>query len=428
MPAHEHSAGPTPQQSRILWNALTALAVIALLGVAGLVFLGFISFLSWSYPVLLPLGLAVIIALVLEPAVNFAHRRGMPHGTATLGVCGLAVVVFLLFWAFLLPPLFGEAGTFFSKLPGWIDEGFNKLESLEKVEPVETVPAATTTNAPASGAPTVDTGAAPAPAPSPTRPRHSDFAVKYLRPMLSRSQFQDWMKQNLPLLEQSLEQKAAQLVSSAMGPVGQALGFALGFGFVPIYVYYFLADQDRIVRHWHDYVPLRDSPLRREIIAVLTEINEVLVKYFRGQIVVAAVDGLLTGIGLTIIGIPYSLMLGVMTGALSLVPFLGIIASILPALLLGFVYGHGLFKPIGVVVVFAAVQLIESMLVTPRVQSHSTGLHPLTIIIGILFWSMLLPGLLGPVVAVPLTCAIVVLLRRYVWQQRRGAVAPSAEK
>jgi predicted PurR-regulated permease PerM len=420
MAAHEHGAGPTPQQSRILWSALTALAVIALVGVAGLVFLGFISFLSWSYPVLLPLGLAVIIALVLEPAVNFAHRRGLEHRTATLGVCGLAAVVFLLFWAFLLPPLFAEAGTFFAKLPGWIDEGFNKLESLESVPVPGTSPVVSTNEAATNGGPVIATIAAPS---APARPRHSDFAVNYIRPILSRSQFQDWMKQNLPVLEQSLEQKVAQMISSAMGPVGQALGFALGFGFVPIYVYYFLADQDRIARHWHDYVPLRDSPLRREIISVVTEINQVLVRYFRGQIVVAAVDGLLTGIGLTIVGIPDSLMLGVMTGALSIVPFLGIIASILPALLLGFVYGQGLFKPIGVLVVFALVQLIESMLVTPRVQSHSTGLHPLTIIVGILFWSMLLPGLLGPVVAVPLTCALVVLMRRYVWQLRPAAAA-----
>ncbi len=55
-------------------------------------------------------------------------------------------------------------------------------------------------------------------------------------------------------------------------------------------------------------------------------------------------------------------------------------------------------------------------------QSHSTGLHPLAIILGILFWSMLLPGLLGPIVAVPLTCAVVVLLRRYVWQVNKSAL------
>ena len=70
-------------------------------------------------------------------------------------------------------------------------------------------------------------------------------------------------------------------------------------------------------------------------------------------------------------------------------------------------------------VVFALVQMSESMFITPRVQSHSTGLHPVWIILGILFWSLLLPGLLGPVVAVPLTCAVVVLLRRYVWETHK---------
>ena len=138
----------------------------------------------------------------------------------------------------------------------------------------------------------------------------------------------------------------------------------------------------------------------------------------------AACNGLLTSIGLVAIGIPYGLILGIMTGALSIVPFFGIIASILPALLLGFLSGQEMgqtgrwcwwFLP--------RCSFANRCSSRPRVQSHSTGLHPLTIIIGILFWSMLLPGLLGPVVAVPLTCAVVVLMRRYVWQNRMRIIS-----
>jgi predicted PurR-regulated permease PerM len=215
----------------------------------------------------------------------------------------------------------------------------------------------------------------------------------------------------------------ANVIYSALGPVGQAFGFVLGFGFVPIYVYYFLSDQESISNHWHEYVPLRRSRLRDEVVSVLAEINHSLVSYFRGQIIVAACNGVLTFIGLWIIGVPYSLVLGIITGALSIVPFLGIICSIIPALLLGFLSAKDdstlqWLRPVMVLCVFAVVQGCESMFITPRVQSHSTGLHPLTIIIGILFWSMLLPGLLGPIVAVPLTCAAVVLLRRYVWLER----------
>ena len=78
-------------------------------------------------------------------------------------------------------------------------------------------------------------------------------------------------------------------------------------------------------------MPLRRSSLRDEVVSVLAEINTSLVGYFRGQIVVAGCNGVLTFIGLWAIGIPYSLVLGIMTGALSIVPFLGIIASIIPA-------------------------------------------------------------------------------------------------
>ena len=82
---------PTPRQRRILWNALTAVAALSLLVVAALTFYGFITFLSWSYPILLPIGLAVIVALVLDPIVSFLQKRGLKRETATLTVCLLAV-------------------------------------------------------------------------------------------------------------------------------------------------------------------------------------------------------------------------------------------------------------------------------------------------------------------------------------------------
>ena len=237
---------------------------------------------------------------------------------------------------------------------------------------------------------------------------------------------QAWLKTNASLRgQETIQKNLANLVYSALGPVGQAFGFLLGFGFVPIYVYYFLADQEEITRHWHEYVPLRRSKLRDEVVSVLAEINTSLVSYFRGQIIVAGCNGMLTFIGLWAIGVPYSLVLGIITGALSIVPFLGIICSIIPAVLLGFLSAKNdptlqWLRPVLVLGVFAVVQMTESMFVSPRVQSHSTGLHPLVIILGIIVWSALLPGLLGPIVAVPLTCAVVVLLRRYVWLQKKA--------
>ncbi len=389
---------PTPSQRRVLWTAVTALAVLSLLGVAALVFFGFITFLSWSYPILLPIGLAVIIALVLEPLVDFVQKRGMHRQAATLLVCLLTVIGFLLFWAFLLPPLVAQTGDFFKSIPTMLNEGVAKLQtSMDSLPAPSPVPSSQ--------------------APATTQPNENESTH-------APSKIEAWLKGNIPALEQALEKNLVSLAYSALGPVGQAFGFLLGFGFVPIYVYYFLADQERITHHWHELVPLRRSNMRDEVVSVLAEINTSLVSYFRGQIIVAACNGVLTFIGLWAIGIPYSLVLGIITGALSIVPFLGIIASIIPALLLGFLSAKNdptlqWLRPVLVLGVFALVQLSESMFITPRVQSHSTGLHPLAIILGILFWSLLLPGLLGPIVAVPLTCAVVVLLRRYVWQNAK---------
>jgi len=404
-------AYPTDQQRRLLWTALTALALTALLGVAALIFLGFITFLSWSYPILLPIGLAVIIALCLEPFVAFTQKRGLKRDTATLLVCLLAAIVFVLFWAYPLPALVGQVGSFFKTLPATLQDGITKLQATIS-SPSEGTP-------PTSGTPIAPTTAEASPTPgSPAEP--VAIAPRESRSDSGHTLIQTWLKDNLPAIQQEVQKNLANVMYSSLGTVGQAFGFMLGFGFVPIYVYYFLADQDRIANHWHDYVPLRRSPLRDEVVSVLGEINRVLVNYFRGQIVVAACNGLLTFIGLWAIGVPYSLVLGVITGALSIVPFLGIIASIVPTLLLAFLSAKAdptwqWLKPVLVLGVFGLVQMSESMFITPRVQSHSTGLHPLAIILGILFWSMLLPGLLGPIVAVPLTCAVVVLLRRYVW-------------
>jgi predicted PurR-regulated permease PerM len=418
------SSYPTPRQRQMLWTALTAIAVLSLVGVAGLVFFGFIAFLSWSYPILLPIGLAVIIALVLEPVVAFLQRkRGIKRETATLLVCLLSVVLFLLFWAFLLPGIVSEAGGFFKSLPDLVNNGVAKLET-SLTAPEEKSPLQLKPTEPAPLITDDSTNELSLVAPPPPAPKlalhetpHVDDERAYMHSVM-----QDWLKKNLPAIQEAIQKSVGNLIYSAVGPVGQAFGFLLGFGFVPIYVYYFLADQDR-VSNWHELVPLRRSALRDEVVVVISEINTSLVSYFRGQIIVAGCNGLLTCIGLAVIGIPYSLVLGIITGALSIVPFLGIIASIIPALLLGFLSAKDdstqqWLRPLLVIVVFTVVQMTESMFITPRVQSHSTGLHPLVIIIGILFWSMLLPGLLGPIVAVPLTCAVVVLLRRYVWQEK----------
>jgi predicted PurR-regulated permease PerM len=361
--------GPSAEQSQLIWSAVTIVALAAILAVAGIAFEGFLLLLNWSYPIMMPLGVAVLVALVAKPVVDYLENRGLNRIATTLAVCVLLVVGFVIFWAFVLPPVYNETVGFVHDMPQKIDDAKKQL----------------------------------------------------LAETAGMQQVNGWLQANLPAFQRDVPTYLGRAVSHVLAPVGSAFGFILGFGFVPIYVFYFIADEGHFARHWQEFVPLRPGRARNEAIAVLGEFSLVLVSYLRGQIIVAAVDGVLTFIGLALIGVQYSLVLGLITGALSIVPFLGIIVSILPALVLAYISAGNdttwmWLEPLLVLIVFAVVQMIESMFVSPRVQSHSTGLHPLVIILGILIWSMLLPGLLGPIVAVPLTCAAVVLLRRYVWR------------
>jgi predicted PurR-regulated permease PerM len=103
-------------------------------------------------------------------------------------------------------------------------------------------------------------------------------------------------------------------------------------------------------------------------------------------------------------------------GTLSIVPYLGVVSSLVPALLVAYSQTNGNWGYVLLTAgVFCVVQLCEGMFISPKIMGDRTGLHPLTIIVSILVWSILLGGLLGAILAVPLTATLKVLLNRYVW-------------
>ena len=99
-------------------------------------FFGFVAFLSWCYPILLPIGLAVLIALLLEPLVStLQKKRKMKRENAALAACLLTVIAFILFWAFLSGPLIDSGARFFQNLPDYFSTGLEKLNQATTVEP-----------------------------------------------------------------------------------------------------------------------------------------------------------------------------------------------------------------------------------------------------------------------------------------------------
>jgi predicted PurR-regulated permease PerM len=132
------------------------------------------------------------------------------------------------------------------------------------------------------------------------------------------------------------------------------------------------------------------------------------------------------------VGLDFGLLIGITLCFLGLIPYLGIILCWIPAVIIASVqpspwFLHGAewwVFPVVVTGIFVAVNQLDGLVVTPKIVGESVGLHPMTVIASVFIWSLLLGGLLGAILAVPLTATVKVLLRRYIWQ-RREIIEPS---
>jgi predicted PurR-regulated permease PerM len=198
---------------------------------------------------------------------------------------------------------------------------------------------------------------------------------------------------------------------------------------VPIYLFFFLKERPRIEKRWKEYLPLRASPLKDEVAEVLSQINNYIIAYFRGQLLVCLVDGVLIGIALTVIGLNFAPLIGILVVVLTMIPYIGIIVCWVPAVLIAAFQWGDWWHPFLVTIIFIVIQNLEGMFYAPRIVGNSVGLHPMTVIVSIFVWGLLIGGLLGPILAVPLTATLKVLLARYVWGRRlREKVMHSVEQ
>jgi predicted PurR-regulated permease PerM len=194
-------------------------------------------------------------------------------------------------------------------------------------------------------------------------------------------------------------------------------GELVGLVLVPIYAFYLLLEKRGIRSKWTNYLPVQDSHLKEEIVFVLSSINDYLIAFFRGQVLVAICDGFLYGLGFLVIGLPYAILLGAAAMVITIIPLIGAIIIFATAMIIALVQFHDWKHPLLVLVVFGIVQALESVVISPRIMKGRVGLHPLTIIIAVMVGTTLLGGLLGGVLAIPLTAVLRVLMERYIWKR-----------
>ena len=403
---------PSARQAKVIWLALSGLAIAVLVSlIVGLVWgLGIVvRILS---PVLWPLAVAGVLAYLLDPVVDFFERGKMSRPRAIVTVFLLALLLLGLFFGSIVPQLVTETRDLAAKIPHYTSNAQQRVEDwithppelirkfIERMkgnQPPTPAPTTTqtTTNGVSTNAPGPETISSPPPPASATNAP--------------------------PLLGGGFDN---QTLRTASGWVASWFGILAGVALVPVYTFYFLFEKRGISSNWTGYLPVADSRFKEELVFVLNSINNYLIAFFRGQVLVAICDGVLYGIGFLLIGLPYALLIGVAAIALTIIPFLGAITICVISLIIAAVTFGDWQHPLLVLVVFGVVQGLEGVIISPRIMGDRVGLHPVTIIIAVMVGTTLLGGLLGGILAIPLTAALRVVMFRYVWKRDQNQTAP----
>ena len=419
---------PTAFQKSALWTAITAVSVTAVGAIAvGLVYL-ITRVIAFLQPILIPFAVAGVIAYLLDPAVRWIEGRGASRQRAVWLVFAAFILALLGLGLWIGPKIGRQTSNLDERIMSYSQTAgtalLNWTKGMEERFGLQLLHPNSDKSKP-QPAPATEKAREPSP---PADAAASDAAADGVPEDLADFDLQqflsgEWVRTSLPVVLKNLW----NITKSSVGGFLGVFGFLLSMIIVPLYLYYFLIESAKIKSTWSDYLPLRASAFKDEVVSCLTEINGYLIAFFRGQLFVSMINGLATGIGLMILGLDFGLLIGLSLCILGIIPYLGIALCWIPAAVIASVQtGAGIFPdaspwwalPLAVTAVFLIVQQVDGFFITPKVVGESVGLHPMTVIVSVFLWTLLLGGLLGAILAVPMTASTKVLFQRYVWRAR----------
>lgn len=360
----------SPFQRRLIATAMALLAAVAIVLVLFGVFRLLQSFVSVFSGVLWPLAVAGILAMILRPLVSWSEQTlGFGRVPSIVLLYVLVVVAAAGLLALVLPLLFEQAVTFVEKAPQiWANL---RAEALSAFPQVQT----------------------------------------FLADTIGEQRLESYTRSVSDQIAKVIE-LIVPAARDLVDRVSVVLSIGTGLAIVPVYLFFFLkTDRDPTVdlNEQLEFLPKR---WRDDLVFLAREFAGSMEAFFRGQILIGLIMGVLLAAGFSLVGLNFGLGLGLAIGALNIIPYFGTIIG------LGLVIPIAYFQPEGGLAlvgsalgVFVAVQVVEGYVLTPRIMGEQTGLHPLTIIIAIFFWGVALDGLLGMVLAIPLTAFFVVFWR-----------------
>jgi sporulation integral membrane protein YtvI len=300
--------------------------------------------------VLLPFFLAIILAYILNPLVEFLENRHVPRYLGILLIYAIFFTLLLIIGLTTIPTLILELQKLGEKIPEYT--------------------------------------------------RHIQQFILTLQ--------SDYRRINIPesirlVLDQNiieLQTAAQDVVERVTDTVLSLFSHTFTILIIPLLVYYLLRDMDSLKR---SFVMLFPRRYRQWVAAMGSEMDRTLGAYFRGMLLICILVGIMTYLGLVILGVDFALLLGIIAGITNIIPYFGPLIGAVPAVLISLLSSPAL--ALKVILVFVIVQQIESQLIAPQVLGRSLGLHPLIVIFVLIVGGKLF-GLVGLIFAVPFTAMI----------------------
>lgn len=330
------------------WSAKVALALIAAVGA-----------LVWLLgPILTPFVLSAGLAYLGDPVADRLERARLSRTWAVVIVFTVLTVIVLSVLGVLVPMLLDQLREFIGNIPRYV-------EWLQE-----------------KGLPGIGI---------------------YVPAELRLENLTDKVSENLP--------QAGGIAKDILGTLtrsgGAVLAFLAGALLVPVVTFYLMRDWDRLVAWVDSMIPRNAQPVVRQL---ARETDEVLSGFLRGQLLVMLVLGVVYSVGLWLVGVKLSLLIGLGAGLVSFVPYLGFIAGLLAAGIAVLVQTQEFMPLLYVLLVFAVGQVLESSLLTPWLVGDRIGLHPVAVIFAVMAGAQLF-GFVGMLLGLPVAAIIAVLLR-----------------
>ena len=236
---------------------------------------------------------------------------------------------------------------------------------------------------------------------------HEHVTMNDVKAIITQEGFVDAVKQGVP--------KIWDIISQSFNILTSLFSITM----VALYTLFILLDYEKISSGWVGLLPVR---YRRFALQLVGDVTQGMNRYFRGQGLVALCVGVLFSVGFLSIGFPMAIGLGMFIGLLNMVPYLQLLGFV-PTILLAVVQAADTGQNFWIImlsalIVFAVVQVIQDTVLTPKIMGHVMGLNSAIILLSLSIWGSLL-GILGMVIALPMTTLLITYYERYVIEKKR---------